>query len=449
MMRVAATLTLLLALLGFSVPAQEVPWQTLQGPIRAVCWSGPAEGCANVTGMIWVRKDTDPAEAAAASREKPEGMAAVFLWDMAREVLAHPEDACRTPTGELTAFPSPWPEKGVAELKKQALEFFGAYKAAGGRLDFLVLDYEGGLSNWHLKPENIRAIGADPRSGPLKAELGFDDFEKVINWRQGPEYLTWNALMGRIVCDALNRGLFDPVRELYPAVKASNYGAVIVTRENVVPDLHGHLQFSLGYCGTHGSQAFYGHIGQLAGKCLVGDREYGGDPFAVLRWQLNGMRAVRRSSPVPFQAWVSHKNYENSAFRTNDYYQELVYHLALSGTQDFLFWNPDRWRDDQDPSLFRTDEHDRLFDACLTTLNAKLGDAVRSCVTLEPIPWDSSLIATGMRLGEQKVLWRVSVPEGAGRVRVTPGGELLDLEGGLGTWYESPVGEVVDFAVAE
>jgi len=399
--------------------------------------------------MVWVKKDTDPAEAAAASREKPEGLAAVFLWDMAREVLAHPEDGCRTPEGELTGFASPWPEKGVAELKRRAVEFFGAYKAAGGRLDFLVLDYEGGLSNWHLKPENIRAIGADPRSAVLKAELGFDDVEKVVNWRQGLEYLTWNAVMGRLVCDALNRGLFDPVRELYPAVKASNYGAVIVTKEKVVPDLNGHLQFSLGYCGTHGSQAFYGHIGQLAGKRLAGDREYGREPFAVLRWELNGMRAVRRSSDVPFQPWVSHKNYENSAYRTNDYYQELMYHLALAGAQDFLFWNPGRWRDDQDASLFRTDEHDRLFDACLTTLNGKLGDAVRSCVTLDPIPWDSGIIATGMRLGDEKVLWRVTVPAGRKSVRVAPKGEMLDLQGGLGAWYESPVGEAAEFGVEE
>lgn len=426
-----------------------LPWQKLEGSIRSVCWSPPAPGCVNVTRMIWVAKDTDPAKAAEESKAKPEGMAAVFLWDMAQDLLNHPEDRCRTPEGELTQFAGAWLDNGVAELRRRALEFFQAYKAAGGRLDFLVLDYEGGLSNWHLEADNIRAIGSDPRSRELKEELGFDDVEKVINWRQGTEYLTWNAVMGRRVCEALNRGLFDPVRQLYPRVKASNYGAVIMTHENAVPDLNGHLQYSLAYCGTHGSRAFYGGIGQLAQCKLAGDTPYGNSPFAVLRWELNGMRAIRRSSDVPFQAWVSHKNFAESAFRDNDYYQELIYHLALSGTQDFLFWNPDRWRDDQDPSQFRTDAHDLLFDQCLTVLNGKLGGGERHCVTLAPIPWDSPLIATGMQVGQDKVIWRVTVPPGTTRVRAKQTGEVLVLEGTLGLWYETAPGVELSFEVTE
>jgi len=421
---------------------------SVSGPVRAVSWSDVPADCRMISSMIWVRNNTLPETAAKESLGKPHGLAALILGDMARDFIDHPQDQCRTAEGAPTGFPSPFLDRGVAVLKHRADWFFSRFKAAGGRLDLMILDFEKGFSNWQSSADQIRAIWDDPRSKKWIAQSGIKDINRVIDWRRGTDYLHWNAVMGKRVNQALNRALFDPVGRWYPGVKSSNFGGYIMTEKNVVPDLNGHFQFSLAHGGTHSSPSFYGHIGGLANQRLGGKKAYGQSPFAVLRWHLNTMRAAIRSSNDPMMPWVSNKQYPKSVFRDNPYYEELIYHLALSGADGFLYWNPryPRKRHQQSTGL-TADEQDRIFDSCLRTLNEHLGRKPRQCLTTGPIPWDSRLLATGMLIGDDEVLWRVTVLPGGSNVIVSPESSRIDLNGKIGFWYHSKKESKVRFEV--
>ncbi len=435
-----------------SAQANDLAGGGLAGPVRAVSWHPVPEECRHVTSMIWVRDRTHPAEAAQLSRQKPPGLAAV-LETRVRGLFGDPRDACRTPDGELTAYSSPWSDHGVETIRAKVVDFYSAFANAGGRLDLLILDYEKTLSNWSMSKGRLRAIAADGRAAELKRRLGFDDLTRVLEFSRSPHYLTWNATMHAMISEAVDRAVFDPVAKIFPRAISSNYGAFTLTRENVVPERNGHRQHYLTHCGTHGSGSFYGDIGQLAAVKLDGSRRYGRDPFAVVRWQVNMMRAIRRSSEVPFMAWVSNKRYERSELRDNAYYEELIYHLALSGAEVFLYWNPyPRKNTDKPADAYADAQQDLLFDACLDKINARLeglGGGRGACVTLDPIAWDSSLIATGMRVGRDRALWRVTVPSGVApgsrRVRVEPGGCVLECGDAVGFWYETTAEEAVSF----
>jgi len=408
------------------------------------CWSEPQADCSELTGTVWVkileRDRTDPRAAAKQLQSRSPGEAVIFLWDAGRGLYRHGRDAARTPDGKATRYSSLWPDNGIADTKARVRKFFEEFKAAGGRVDYLVLDFEEGMSNWVLKPEAVRAIAADPRSAPVKKKLGFD-FEKILNPWAGNEYLAWNALMDALTAQALNKAIFEPVRELFPNVQASNFNMAVLTPENVVPDWQGHLQHSPAHFGTRGSHSMYGEIGLLGERTLAGSKPYGREPFAALRWDLNTARAILRSSNVPFDPWIAPRDWEKSSYQRTPYYQELLYHLALSGAGNFLFWNPRE-------TAGGSDEGDLLLNACVGTIHEKLGRKQRGKATLEMMPWDAEVVATGLELGD-RVLWRISSSSLLRDVRVQPGGPILQMNGRIGRWYESKPGENLKFEVAK
>jgi hypothetical protein len=473
-------LAVCLAVLLGPVPAQDgSPSKAAEGkPLHAFSWEEPAWGVENVTGFIWIDLNEDPRarhpkalpseKAAEASLRKPKGCTAVFIWK-GHEVLGHPEDAARAPGGGPTEFQGLWLERGTARVKDRVTRFFSEFKRAGGRLDYLVLDYEGNLSNWAMKPGQVEAILADPRSTAIKAKLGFDsaaalkdcsppsyvlgdDLGAVVARGDKP-YMKWNRLAAGIVDAAMNEAIYGPVRALYPEARASNYGSAVLGGGNVVLDTNGHLDTGFEGCfGNRGSREFYGYR-QLSRRKLKDGREYGREPFDVLRWMINTMRAYRRSSPTPLSPWVSHKSWTGDnafdfSFADNDCYQEMVYHLALLEADDFLFWNPAPWTPAQTLKGMRKESDDLLLDALLRVLNGRLGGKPRRCVTLQDIPWDSGLLVTGMKVGD-RTLWRVTVPRWNAAVKVLPSGATLGTGKFLGLWHESAAGEEVSFELAK
>jgi len=444
-------------------------------PLHAFSWEPPAPGVENITGFIWIDLSDDPKarhpyasspeKTAERSRRLPDGCAAVFIWK-GHDVLDHPEDCTRGPDGALTKFQSPWLDHGVARVKARVTAFFTAFKQAGGRLDYLVLDYEGGLSNWCMKPGQVDAIFADPRAAALKTSLGFgsasalqdcspppyslgDDLVAAVAKGDKP-YMKWNRSMYSMLCTALNAAVYGPVKELFPRARASNYGHAAVSDTTVILDGNGHMETGHSGCfGNRGSREFYG-LRQLRSRKLLSGKEYGAQPFDSLRWLLNNMRGFHRSSNVPFSPWVSHKSWPGDAafdycLADNDYYQELLYHLALMEADDFLLWNPAPWHSGQALKEFRKEADDLLVDACVRVLNQKLGSRPRRCITPQDIPWDSSLLVTGMQLGDDRVLWRVSVPRWDAKVKVLPSGDVLTTGKFVGLWYESLPGQDISF----
>ncbi len=452
-----------------SVPAPNLPTArpatrlaataTLCGPLHAFAWSKTPPNTPNITPMIWIsRPNRSLAAAALASRQTPPGDAAVFIWHLDgvyHNFLADPRDAARTPQGKLTRYPSPWIAHGPARLKRAALRCFRRYKADGGRMDYLILDYEGGLSNWQLNAAAIQAIQNDPRSKALARQLGFSDFASIEEYTTSHHYLIWNSRMKQVVDTGLNNSLFAAARQYYPAVQGSNYSDYILTRRNAVwaPDRNGHPQFRDSYFGTAGSPVLYGWIDQLAEQSPGGGgKPYGRKPFAVLRWEVNRMRAARRSSDVPVVPWIASKNFGHRqyAFRHSLYYNELIDHVALCGAANFLLFNPRPWLKTQNPAHWANNAQDRLVNTLLATLNIKFGLQPRRTITLAPVPWNSRLIATGMQIGTHEILWRVTVPPAVRRVRVAVAGAVKVMKlppGKVGFWYTSRPGQKVRFTI--
>ena len=435
----------------------------LRGPLHAFAWSKTPKDAANITPMIWIsRPNRSLAAAARASRQAPAGDAAVFIWRLHgvyHHFLKDQRDAARRPNGKLTRYVSPWVSHGTSRLKRAALRCFRRYKNDGGRMDYLILDFEGGygISNWQLTPAAIRAIRRDPRSKALARQLGFGDFASIEQYTTSNHYLIWNALMKQAVDTGLNNSVFAAARQYYPDVKASNYSDYIMTRRNSVwaPSGSGHPNYQHSYFGTACSMQLYGCYNQLAQQQLgKGGKPYGREPFAVLRWEVNRIRAACRSSDLPELPWIAAKNFGHSDYyglRHSIYYNELIYHVALSGVADFLLFDPRPWLKTQNPAHWANNAQDMLVNRLLARLNEKFGNQPRRAVTLAPVAWNSSLIATGMQIGEHEVLWRVTVPPTVRRVRVAEAGSvrMIDLAAGkVGFWYKSRPGRWVRFTVA-
>ncbi len=442
-----AVILLTIAMLPTCAGTGSAEQQTMTA-IHAYSWSEVPATCRHITHMTWFKKDSDPAEIAKASLARPAERRALFSWDMERDLLSHPDDAARTADGKPTEHIGVWPQQGAATVGARFEDFFRRFKEAGGDARLLVLDFEGGYSNWHIGSKNTErwlAIQNDPRFSQIAKRLGFSDLLTVADFRSGTNYLKWNAHTGLLVDEALNKAVFEPARRHFPKIQASNYGSYIVTEANTVPDLHGHMQWREGIpFGTHQSRSFYTSIGQLASKKLDGQNPFGQSPFAGLLLSVNYIRSMKRSSAIPIQPWVAWARYAGdgpnrppATVGGTPYYRELVCHLALQGIAEFLFWNPHPWRKDQKPESLSLPEDEILLDELLGRINQRLEGASGEPVTVEAAPWNARVVASGMRV-KDKILWRFSFAPQTDKVVVSLDGKPVEItpeRGEAGAWF--------------
>jgi hypothetical protein len=416
----------------------------LSGPVKGLTWSATPTGVTNLTGMIWVNTTTDPLAAAKQSLQSPPGMAGVFLWDLVSDLLSNPLDHDKTPNGTLTAYRGPWMDNGVLTVKTRLDAFFSKFKAAGGRMDFLVLDFEGGVTNWQLSNADAAAIQQDPRSAALLKSLGLTNMADVMDYRNG-QYVKWNDAMSALLNNALNTAVFDVARKYFPNVQSSNFDSYQMTRENIVPEYNGNWMTPPSHAGTTNSPSLYGQIGNLALQQLVPGQTYGNTKLAVLRWEVNLMRGINLSSTDGVVPWIAYSSYTSSAFKNSSFYNELVYHAALSGAKEFLVWNPTPWAPNQKPADYSDDAQVKQLDAVLTDINAHLGAGPRTVVTPKLMAWDSNLVVSGVQVGTDKIVWRITAAEGSAAIKIAETGEVIELNGSAGVWYESKPGQSITF----
>jgi hypothetical protein len=345
---------------------------------------------------------------------------------------------------------------GVAANKQRFTEFFTKFKAAGGQMDWFVLDFEGGYSNWHLgggeaKEPMWRAIQSDPRFPALAAKLGFDDLMTVCYWPGKTNYLKWNAVTAGLRDAALQEAIFAPAAALFAGLQGSNYGGEQIDEAAAVPDLNGHRQWSeTALMGTHNAPSLYATIGQLGDRTLAGDQPYGRSAMAGLRLELQVVRAIQRCSARPISPWIAWQRYAGDGPKSppatignTPYWQELVYHLALAGCDTYLFWNPHPWRQDQDPESLSTAKDEYLLDELLADLNVRLKGEVREPLSKDAIPWDAPVLVTGLRV-DDRVIWRLTVAEGVTEVKALVDGQPLTIPiEGVGAWYRTAAGQTL------
>lgn len=447
--------------------------------LQAYSWEPPAPGVRNISGFIWIDLSEegrhsyalDPAAAAAASRARAPGRAVLFIWK-GHDLIGDPADRLADAEGRPSEVPgarSPWPEHKIAVVAQRVKKFFSEFKAAGGRLDFLVLDQEENLSMWGLNEAQIRAIWDDPRFAPYREKIGDpaailgdsrpppyrvgDDWARIVAEGDKP-YMKWNRIQQELYNASLNRAVYEPVRRLFPDARISNYDSYRLTAADVITDSNGHLIAGLSTLfGNRASPQLYGY-NQFEHRPRMDGTRYGSESFDILRWQINNARAFSRSNPGRFLPWICHKSWPGDVAyphqnHDNDYYQELVYHLALMGVDDLILWNPAPWAASQDVAPFRKESDDLVLDACLEILNRSFGGTRPEPLSPLDPDWNSPLLVTGARLANGRSLWRVTVPAWHTKVRVLPGNHVLETGKFVGLWYEAPEGEAPIFSVAQ
>lgn len=297
----------------------------------------PQEQEDQIIRMLWIDADSDPIEIAKRSDEKPDGYAAIFLWKFTKGLYSNPDDRCIDPvTKKYTEFKCPWLDNGITSLKERTMTWFGEYKKAGGQMDYLILDDESNFSNWALQTRSgwSDAIEHDPRFITLVPEINQTSLETVMNrpHTNHHAYLQWNVVQDKILVDARNQAVFEPIREMYPEVKASNYNDYVVDINHVIPEKNGHRQYYFSNFGTHNAKSFYGDIGQYGNKT-------GEDSDTVLKWQIDVFDAIRQSSDIPNMVWIPYFSYAKNDLNKADYEKMLLY-LICETEEPLLFWNP-------------------------------------------------------------------------------------------------------------
>lgn len=308
--------------------------------------------------------------------------------------------------------------------------FCAAYRAVGGTVDAIALDYEDGFSNWHLNTTNMAvydSIANDARyardiQAPLKAR-GFvcDDAHPelyyVCHWRRHPvDYSIWNQVNGERVGEYLNEAIWTPARTYYPRVEFYNYGGGRADARYAFCDSYGHKNApSSGGGGSRvvsgSAPPCYGRLGQVVDRSPAGTndppRPYPRTPFNGMRFDCNRVRTMRLTDPAaPFWPWVAYRGFDapECAVGRTDYYQEMILHLGLQGVTQFQYWGPYGWG--------ASDEDSLLLNHLLTELDEVAGYADRAWIGTVTTPdnirnWADHYYLTGMTAGGRGI-WRIT-----------------------------------------
>jgi len=421
-----------------SAPAAASQHQ-LQGPIQAISWGGSPAGATNLNNFIAVNLGYDPVQVAKATQSAPPGQACLFIWDqMIDDIFNAPAAQTHNSAGASTGYLSPWMDSGIAAVKQRMDTFFSQFYAAGGRADYVIMDMEGGLSACRVTPQQTAAIFADPRFPAWQAANNIPSLSAVL----AGDVTNYNAALMDATAQVLNQAVFNVAQKYFPDVKTSNYDMYAMSQNSMVPDAGGYQWVLNSGAGNENAPSMYGN---LHIKYLPDSTPYTDTAFHTVLWETNVLRGTLNSSTGQATPWLAFKGYADSNLTNSPYYDEMVYQLALSGSSEFLLWNPRPWIAGQNPAQYSNDAQDMAFNSLLQTLNNKFGDAVRTPVTTQLMDWNNPLVVSGMQIGNTDVLYRVTVPPGVQQVKVVQTGEVLNLNGAAGVWYESTPGSVVTF----
>jgi hypothetical protein len=401
---------------------------------KALAWSKSKEHYANIIPFVWVYKLSTPEKIKAQVDKQPKGYKTVFSWELHRKYFPSQIKRLEKQTGKkytpaqmsgINDNPNDnpaWWDNGVAAVGKRFDEFFKKYRKLGGKMDYFVLDFEKGMSNWSLrnKAEVFNKIAKDPRFAGIKKQLGLSDIKQVYNWRSGDTYLQWNALMKQRAADYINQAIYAPIKKYYPNVNMSNYGYYCYRKQDELPDINGHKNYKYGkgaIVGNAQAPSLYCSFKQLSRLKLDGKNKYAATPFNGFRYSLNRAQGAALASDAELTPWISHKNYKNSLVRESDLYQELIFHLGLTGVDTFLLWNPGIWKKGVNPKFYRDEVQDKLVSDCLTQLDEVVNSSKRKILIKDIVPWGADYALTGMQLNGSTI-WRFT-PEMKATEKIT------------------------------
>ena len=308
-----------------------------------------------------------------------------------------------------------WWDIGVDNLRAVTTQLYKELKANGAVIDYVIDDFEGGMSMWSIKREDIEEIMRDSRYEteirPLLVENGFEfssdgasELDLIFQYTQNNMYHVWNGVMSRRVSEYYNRTMYEPIKEFYPDVKYSNYGMTESLGLNKIYDGGGHKDYLMGRsykAGTHSSPVLYGGLGAIT-KPGRQPEDYPHDKFDATSYNtvlfsLIQVQDVITSGDGKIMPWIPCINAADSDIN-NDYYNELVFHLGLLGAEPVLLFNP------ASENLINDENH---LSALLGELNEILGSGFKNALINNMTQWDSSYLLSGMETAD-KAIWRIT-----------------------------------------
>jgi len=304
-------------------------------------------------------------------------------------------------------FKSIWRENGVLDVTRKFTQFFNYFYNNNAQVDLVVLDTEEGLGRWNIatdpnNPDHVahwNAIEHDARFDfEIRQQLDALGFlppgtaslvNTVLNYYQNAippqayyNVLVWNALMAERVANYVDQSTCAVVSQFYPSVTCSDYNNYYWSQQYPVPERNGHIQrFGTGrHVGTHQTQQVYASINGVRNSDMDGDgiRDswFRPTPYNAFRLKLNAVRALMKSSNVPFQPWVAPRSWSGDAaftyqIKNTDLWQELILHLKMLGAKEVLYWNARESSDGSDAQYLSATlkEFDDMANFDQTTFN--------------------------------------------------------------------------------
>lgn len=305
----------------------------------------------------------------AALAAMPKGQRWLQSWDYQRPDYGqgdvgfyyNPNDHIKDAQGNSLPGKTPFTDNAEKLVYAKFDAFFKSLKDKGVELDGLFMDFEDGYSIWGVLQADAMNAAQDPRFLPTLKKVGQTDMNVIYDFRAGPTYLRYNAVMNTQRDAMLNRAVYAALTKYYPKALCFNDGSCYQTADNWVPDLNGHHGYTritdskedLGVAyGTHDCWECYGggYNPGLAIQTFDGEVMGNSRRKAFIRG-MNEWRAFMRSSsrglvPIlcPKYGWVAPgTSSETAANPTSlgcDLWEESIYHQAASGCASFIYWNP-------------------------------------------------------------------------------------------------------------
>jgi len=434
-------LNFLLAFLVFDFSAQN--------ETTVYAWHMPSAVPQKMVPMCWVRDSldtyypsyhiTDFQAIADHLASMPEGKRVIFLWDHHQKMAYNEADYLRDDNGQiqgymegdsLIPFPPVWWDSGAVYVRKKHEDLFRNLYELGAKLDLVVLDYENKIANFMFKGVNVAdyednyltAIENDPRFVDMVDDIGTSDLTPMINYFGQDLYLKFNDYWLRKRSEYINTAIFDPLLSYFPNAKFHNYQDVLVTPMVPVPDLNGHRIYCCGntgaYSGTHQTDTFYGWMGHITTTQVPeGATSFPFTPFNGLLYEAKKMKSIASSS-IPFAGWIAYKSFIETnpegvnyvSYSNNEYYDEMLFHLLLSGPDHLVYWNPSpefgapgtiqSHQSEADWVNYLIDEYDEMWGAAPPTHTTFYPNDLS-------IDWDEPFVLTS-RESDSLTLWRLS-----------------------------------------
>ena len=340
-------------------------------------------------------------------------------------------------------------EEGVAQLKAWVDEFLAEYKAIGGKIDGLMLDFEYfDAEYWFLYTkhytQNMRIylnIANNPvyteKLRPMLEERGFKFYDNVTEYtpeifgiypNAGEEYdgsrRIWDACTRNLISMYLNEAVYEPALKHFPNISVNDYTTRDMNAwfkevdEGGGPMYLGGNRIKIGNSSNNNTYSYAPVITQPAAggasyqySMVPGYNKtaYEDDPYNMAMWDVNLCKYMYSSTPEKeITMWFAFYYYNEErpgSTSHSPYYAEAIIHMGLLDPDPFFGFIVPGHND----RLTTGEEYNNAIQVSsdiLTELTRIVGAEDRKPIET-PANWNNGYLLSGMYAGG-KNYWRIT-----------------------------------------